>query len=125
MMAILDFQSTQTISIMYKTIQATIQPSLYSFCSRSYNCFSFFFQIYLAMVTILDFQLIQTLPNMHKSIQGTIQPRLYSICLRFYNCFLKKKYIQLTLIVSNSVDSNFRLSRIFIEVPNFVVYKYI
>ena len=33
--------------------------------------------------------------------------------------------IQLTLIVSNSVDSNFRLSRIFIEVPNFVVYKYI
>ena len=29
--------------------------------------------------------------------------------------------IQLTLIVSNSVDSNFRLSRIFIEVPNFVV----
>jgi hypothetical protein len=34
-------------------------------------------------------------------------------------------YIQLTLVVSNSVDSNFRLSRIFIEVPNFVVYKYI
>jgi hypothetical protein len=33
--------------------------------------------------------------------------------------------IQLTLIVSNSVDSNFRLSQIFIEVPNFVVYKYI
>ena len=33
--------------------------------------------------------------------------------------------IQLTLIVSNSVDSNLRLSRIFIEVPNFVVYKYI
>jgi hypothetical protein len=33
--------------------------------------------------------------------------------------------IQLTLIVLNSVDSNFRLSRIFIEVPNFVVYKYI
>jgi hypothetical protein len=33
--------------------------------------------------------------------------------------------IQLTLIVSNSVDSNFWLSRIFIEVPNFVVYKYI
>jgi hypothetical protein len=33
--------------------------------------------------------------------------------------------IQLTLVVSNSVDSNFRLSRIFIEVPNFVVYKYI
>ena len=33
--------------------------------------------------------------------------------------------VQLTLIVSNSVDSNFRLSRIFIEVPNFVVYKYI
>jgi hypothetical protein len=33
--------------------------------------------------------------------------------------------IQLTLIVSNSVDSNFRLSRIFIKVPNFVVYKYI
>ena len=32
--------------------------------------------------------------------------------------------IQLTLIVSNSVDSNFRLSLIFIEVPNFVVYKY-
>ena len=29
------------------------------------------------------------------------------------------------LIVSNSVDSNFRLSRIFVEVPNFVVYKYI
>ena len=33
--------------------------------------------------------------------------------------------IQLTLIVSNSVDSNFRLSQFFIEVPNFVVYKYI
>ena len=33
--------------------------------------------------------------------------------------------VQLTLVVSNSVDSNFRLSRIFIEVPNFVVYKYI
>ena len=38
-----------------------------------------------------------------------------------------KKYqnvwgLQLTLIVSNSVDSNFRLSRIFIEVPNIVVY---
>ena len=33
--------------------------------------------------------------------------------------------LQLTLIVSNSVDSNFPLSRIFIEVPNFVVYKYI
>jgi hypothetical protein len=33
--------------------------------------------------------------------------------------------VQLTLIVSNSVDSNFRLSQIFIEVPNFVVYKYI
>ena len=33
--------------------------------------------------------------------------------------------VQLTLIVSTSVDSNFRLSRIFIEVPNFVVYKYI
>ena len=32
--------------------------------------------------------------------------------------------VQLTLVVSNSVDSNFRLSRIFIEVPNFVVYKY-
>jgi hypothetical protein len=32
--------------------------------------------------------------------------------------------VQLTLIVSNSVDLNFRLSRIFIEVPNFVVYKY-
>jgi hypothetical protein len=34
-------------------------------------------------------------------------------------------YIQLTLIVSNSVDSNFRLSQILIEFPNFVVYKYI
>ena len=34
-------------------------------------------------------------------------------------------YIQLTLVVSNSVDSNFRLSRIFIEVSIFVVYKYI
>jgi hypothetical protein len=34
-------------------------------------------------------------------------------------------HVQLTLVVSNSVDSNFRLSRIFIEVPNFVVYKYI
>ena len=33
--------------------------------------------------------------------------------------------VQFTLIVSNLVDSNFRLSRIFIEVPNFVVYKYI
>ena len=33
--------------------------------------------------------------------------------------------LQLTLIVSNSVDSNFRLSRICIEAPNFVVYKYI
>ena len=32
-------------------------------------------------------------------------------------------YIQLTLVVSNLVDSNFRLSRIFIEVLNFVVYK--
>ena len=30
--------------------------------------------------------------------------------------------IQLTLIVSNSVDSNFRLSQIFIEVPNFVEF---
>jgi hypothetical protein len=39
--------------------------------------------------------------------------------------FILKEDIQLTLIVSNSVDSNFRLSRIFIEVPNFVVYKYI
>ena len=40
--------------------------------------------------------------------------------------FLKNETkLQLTLIVSNSVDSNFRLSRIFIEVPNFVVYKYI
>ena len=34
-------------------------------------------------------------------------------------------HVQLTLIVSNSVDSNFRLSQIFIEVPNFVVYKHI
>ena len=42
-MAILDFQSTQTISIMYKTIQGTIQPSLYSICSRFYNWFFFFF----------------------------------------------------------------------------------
>jgi hypothetical protein len=33
--------------------------------------------------------------------------------------------IQLTLVVSNSVDSNFQLIQIFIEVPNFVVYKYI
>ena len=33
--------------------------------------------------------------------------------------------VQLTLVVSNSVDSNFQLNRIFIEVPNFVVYKYI
>jgi hypothetical protein len=37
----------------------------------------------------------------------------------------KLEDIQLTLIVSNSVDSNFRLSQICIEVPNFVVYKYI
>ena len=29
------------------------------------------------------------------------------------------------LFVSKSVDSDFRLSQIFIEVPNFVVYKYI
>ena len=76
---------------MYKTIQATIQPSLYSICSRFYNCFSFLKKIYLAMVTILDFQLTQTLPNMYKTIQETIQPSLYSICLRFYNFFLKKK----------------------------------
>ena len=41
------------------------------------------------------------------------------------NIFSYKHGIQLTLIVSNSVDSNFRLSRIFIKVPNFVVYKYI
>ena len=39
--------------------------------------------------------------------------------------YVNSIHIQLTLIVSNSVDSNFRLSRIFIEVPNFVVYKYI
>jgi hypothetical protein len=30
-------------------------------------------------------------------------------------------HVQSTLIVSNSVESNLRLSRIFIEVPNFVV----
>ena len=42
-----------------------------------------------------------------------------------YIVFSDNAHIQLTLIVSNSVDSNFRLSRIFIEVPNFVVYKYI
>jgi hypothetical protein len=29
------------------------------------------------------------------------------------------------LFVSKSVDLDFRLSKIFIEVPNFVVYKYI
>ena len=45
---------------------------------------------------------------------GTVQTMWYF----FFN-------IQLTLIVSNSVDSNFRLSRIFIKVPKFVVYKYI
>ena len=39
-----------------------------------------------------------------------------------YKCLV---LVQLTLIVSNSVDSNFRLSQIFIEVLNFVVYKYI
>ena len=68
----------------------------------------------------------------------------YAIIFKFYRFslkFVKKKisnlyskiqlvfsdylHIQLTLIVSNSVDSNFRLSRIFIEVPNFIVYKYI
>ena len=39
MVTILDFQLTQTLPNMYKTIQETIQPSLYSICLRFYNFF--------------------------------------------------------------------------------------
>ena len=51
---------------------------------------------------------------------------LSNMCISLYHCILnyENKDIQLTLNVSNSVDSNFRLSQIFIEVLNFVVYKY-
>ena len=48
-----------------------------------------------------------------------------SLCKKSTILYNTLNDIQLTLIVSNSVDSNFRLSRIVIEVPNFVVYKYI
>jgi hypothetical protein len=50
-------------------------------------------------------------------------PSFYAIYVWYNEKF--KLQLHLTLVVSNSVDSNFRLSRIFIEVPNIVVYKYI
>ena len=42
---------------------------------------------------------------------------LSNLLWRHCESSLIHNYIQLTLIVSNSVDSNFRLSQIFIEVP--------
>jgi hypothetical protein len=51
--------------------------------------------------------------------------REYKNPQKFVQPGLQENTIQLTLVFSNSVDSNFRLSQMFIEVPNFVVYKYI